>query len=198
MTFDVNEIFTAFMVLFAVIDIVGSTPIIINLSNAGKKIEAGKAVLVSFVLLIAFLFAGDFLLQLFNIDISSFARAGVLVLFVLAVEMIFNIEVFRSDHSMGSATIVPIVFPLIAGAGTLTTTLSLQTECRVENIIVAIILNLLLVYGVLKKTSLVERLIGKGGIYVLRKFFGIILLAMSVKLFTSNLKILLGSLSEVN
>ena len=198
MTFDVNEIFTAFMVLFAVIDIVGSTPIIINLSNAGKKIEAGKAVLVSFVLLIAFLFAGDFFLQLFNIDISSFAMAGALVLFVLAVEMIFNIEVFRSDHSMGSATIVPIVFPLIAGAGTLTTTLSLQTECRVENIIVAIILNLLLVYGVLKKTSLVERLIGKGGIYVLRKFFGIILLAMSVKLFTSNLKILLGSLSEVN
>ena len=191
MPIDFKEIFTAFMVLFAVIDITGSTPIIINLNNTGKKIQAGKAALISFGILIAFLFAGDFLLKLFNIDISSFAIAGALVLLVLAVEMTFNIEVFHNDGPGGSATIVPIVFPLIAGAGTLTTTLTLRAECHVVNIMIAIALNMLLVYLVLKHAHWVERLIGKGGVYILRKFFGIILLAISVKLFTSNLNILL-------
>lgn len=191
MGLDVKEIFTAFMVLFAVIDITGSTPIIINLNEAGKRVQAGKAALISLAILIAFLFAGDFLLRLFNIDISSFAIAGALVLFVLAVEMTFNVEVFRNDGPGGSATIVPVVFPLIAGAGTLTTTLTLRAECHVVNIVVAIALNMLLVYVVLRNAHLVERIIGKGGVYVLRKFFGIILLAMSVKLFTANLHALL-------
>lgn len=195
MELNFKEIFTAFMVLFAVIDITGATPIIINLNNSGRKVNAEKAVIISFVILIAFLFAGDALLKLFNIDISSFAIAGALVLFVLAIEMTFNIEVFRNDGPSGGATIVPIVFPLVAGAGTLTTTLTLRAECSVINIIIAIALNILLVYLVLKKANLVERVIGKGGVYILRKFFGIILLAMSVKLFTSNLNALISSFS---
>lgn len=192
MGFDIKEIFTAFMVLFAVIDITGSTPVIINLNNAGKRVQAGMAALISFAILATFLFAGDFLLRLFNIDISSFAIAGALVLFVLAVEMTFNVEVFRNDGPGGSATIVPVVFPLIAGAGTLTTTLTLRAECHVVNILAAVALNMGVVYLVLRNARRVERLIGAGGVYVLRKFFGIILLAMSVKLFASNLGTLLS------
>ena len=192
----INEIFTAFMVLFAVIDITGSTPIIINLNATGKLVQAGKAALISYAVMITFLFAGDALLQLFNVDISSFAIAGALVLLVLAVEMIFSVEIFRNDGPAGSVTIVPVVFPLIAGAGTLTTTLSLRAECHLSNLILAISLNMLLVYLVLRNAYLVERILGKSGVYVLRKFFGIILLAMSVRLFISNLSMLLNSFSR--
>ena len=189
----IKEMFTAFMVLFAVIDITGSTPIIINLNATGKQVQAGKA---SYAVMITFLFAGDALLQLFNVDISSFAIAGALVLLVLAVEMIFSVEIFRNDGPAGSVTIVPVVFPLIAGAGTLTTTLSLRAECHLSNLILAISLNMLLVYLVLRNAYLVERILGKSGVYVLRKFFGIILLAMSVRLFISNLSMLLNSFSR--
>ena len=189
----IKEIFTAFMVLFAVIDITGSTPIIINLNATGKQVQAGKAALISYAVMITFLFAGDALLQLFNVDISSFAIAGALVLLVLAVEMIFSVEIFRNDGPAGSVTIVPVVFPLIAGAGTLTTTLSLRAECHLSNLILAISLNMLLV---LRNAYLVERILGKSGVYVLRKFFGIILLAMSVRLFISNLSMLLNSFSR--
>ena len=190
----IKEIFTAFMVLFAVIDITGSTPIIINLNATGKQVQAGKAALISYAVMITFLFAGDALLQLFNVDISSFAIAGALVLLVLAVEMIFSVEIFRNDGPAGSVTIVPVVFPLIAG--TLTTTLSLRAECHLSNLILAISLNMLLVYLVLRNAYLVERILGKSGVYVLRKFFGIILLAMSVRLFISNLSMLLNSFSR--
>ena len=192
----IKEIFTAFMVLFAVIDITGSTPIITNLNATGKQVQAGKAALISYAVMITFLFAGDALLQLFNVDISSFAIAGALVLLVLAVEMIFSVEIFRNDGPAGSVTIVPVVFPLIAGAGTLTTTLSLRAECHLSNLILAISLNMLLVYLVLRNAYLVERILGKSGVYVLRKFFGIILLAMSVRLFISNLSMLLNSFSR--
>ena len=197
MDFSINikEIFTAFMVLFAVIDITGSTPIIIGLNDAGKKVSAEKAAGISLVIFIAFLFAGDGLLKLFNIDISSFALAGALVLFVLAIEMTFSIEIFRNDGPEGSATIVPVIFPLIAGAGALATTLTLKAECSVFSIIIAILLNMTVVYIVLRNVYLVERILGKGGVYILRKFFGIILLAMSVKIFASNLNTLLASLS---
>lgn len=187
----IKEIFTAFMVLFAVIDITGSTPIIINLNATGKQIQAGKAALLSWILMVVFLFAGDALLKLFNVDISSFAIAGALVLLVLAVEMIFGVEIFRNDGPGGNATIVPVVFPLVAGAGTLTTALSLRAECHVTNLIVAITLNMLLVYIVLRNAWLVERILGKNGVYILRKLFGIILLAMSIRLFISNLTLLL-------
>lgn len=188
---NIQEIITSFMVLFAVIDITGSVPIIINLNNDGKKVQASKAALLSLIILIAFLFAGEALLKLFNTDIASFAIAGSLVLFALAIEMTFNYEIFRNDAPKGYSTIVPVVFPLIAGAGTLTTTLSLRSEYSIANIIIAIVINMILVYFVIKKVNLVEKIFGKGGIYILRKFFGIILLAMSVKLFVSNLSILL-------
>ena len=190
--FNLQEIFTAFIVLFAVIDIIGAIPIIINLNDSGQEVKAGKASIISLIILVVFLFAGEALLKLFNTDIPSFAIAGSLILFALAVEMTFSIEIFRNDGPKGYSTVVPVVFPLIAGAGTLTTTLSLRAECHVENIIVAIILNMVVVYFVLKKVNVVERVIGKGGIYLIRKFFGVILLAIAVKLFVSNLQILLS------
>ena len=205
MDFSINikEIFTAFMVLFAVIDITGSTPIIIGLNDAGKKVSAEKAAGISLVIFIAFLFAGDGLLKLFNIDISSFALAGALVLFVLAIEMTFSIEIFRNDGPEGSATIVPVIFPLIAGAGALATTLTLKAECSVFSIIIAILLNMTVVYIVLCNVYLVERVLGKGGVYILRKFFGIILLAMfriqfkhSAGITILDQKILFGKLFE--
>ncbi|MDR0661715.1 MAG: MarC family protein [Prevotellaceae bacterium] len=192
LNFNPQEILTAFMVLFAVIDIIGSTPIIMSLNSIGGKVQARKASLVSLAILVVFLFAGGALLKLFNTDIASFAIAGALVLFALAIEMTFNIELFRNDGTSGQSTIIPVVFPLVAGPGTLTTALSLRAECSVENIIVAIILNMIIVYIVIRKVNLVERLIGRNGIYILRRFFGVILLAMSVKLFVSNLRILLA------
>lgn len=188
---NIREIVTAFMVLFAVIDITGSIPIIMDLNSSGKKVEPGKAAIVAFALLVLFLFLGEGLLKIFNVDIASFAIAGAIILIALAVEMTFNIEIFKNDGPQGHSTIVPMVFPLIAGAGSLTTTLSLRAECHSVNIIIAIALNMLVVYFVIKKVGLMERLLGKGGIYLLRKFFGVILLAMAVKLIVTNLTLLL-------
>ena len=181
------------MVLFAVIDILGAIPIIISLREKNQKIEAGKAAIVSFVILVAFLFIGKALLGLFNVDISSFAVAGALVLLVLAVEMIFGVEIFKNDSPCGSATIVPLVFPLIAGAASFTTLLSLRAEYNILNIIIAVAMNMALVYLVLRYVYYEERLFGKSGVYVMRKLFGIILLAIAVRLFTSNLTSLIGS-----
>ena len=192
--FSFKEIFSAFIVLFAVIDILGSIPIILALKAKNKTISAEKAAIFSFVILVAFLFVGNSLLALFNVDISSFAMAGALVIFVLAVEMIFGIEIFKNDGPTDSATLVPLVFPLIAGAASFTTLLSLRAEYNILNIIIAVALNLLFVYFVLKKVDDVQRVIGKGGVYVMRKFFGIILLAIAVRLFTANLSTLLDSL----
>jgi len=140
-----------------------------------------------------FFFVGDWILGLFNMDISSFAVAGSLVIFVVAVEMIFGVEIFKLDAPGGSATIVPIIFPLIAGPGAFTTLLSLKAEYHSFNIILALILNLIIVYAVLRNVNLISKIFGTGGIYVLRKFFGIILLAISVKLFMSNITHLLGN-----
>lgn len=192
--FSFKEIFSAFIVLFAVIDILGSIPIILALKAKNKTISAEKAAIFSFVILVTFLFVGNSLLALFNVDISSFAMAGALVIFVLAVEMIFGIEIFKNDGPTDSATLVPLVFPLIAGAASFTTLLSLRAEYNILNIIIAVALNLLFVYFVLKKVDYVQRVIGKGGVYVMRKFFGIILLAIAVRLFTANLSTLLDSL----
>ena len=192
--FSFKEVFSAFVVLFAVIDILGAIPIIISLEQKDQTFEAGKAAMISFVILVAFLFVGQALLSLFQVDISSFAVAGGLVLFVLAVEMIFNIEIFKNDSPGGTATIVPLVFPLIAGAASFTTILSLRTEYNLLNIIIAVALNMIVVYIVLKKVYVVEKFFGKSGIYVMRKFFGIILLAIAVRLITANLTSLIGSL----
>ena len=189
---NLQEILTAFLVLFAVIDITGSIPIVMSLNDSGSRVKAGKAAGISLILIIGFLFAGEWIIKLFNTDIESFAIAGALILFALAVEMTFNIEIFKNDGPPGYSTIVPVVFPLIAGAGTLTTALSLRAECSTVNIIIAIIINMAIVYVVIRKVGVVERLIGKGGIYILRKFFGVILIAMAVKLFVSNLTLLLN------
>ena len=188
--FSFKEIISAFMVLFSVIDILGAIPIIISLREKNQKIEAGKAAIISFVILVAFLFIGQALLGLFNVDISSFAVAGALVLLV---EMIFGVEIFKNDSPCGSATIVPLVFPLIAGAASFTTLLSLRAEYNILNIIIAVAMNMALVYLVLRYVYYVERLFGKSGVYVMRKLFGIILLAIAVRLFTSNLTSLIGS-----
>ena len=191
-TLSFREIFTAFMVLFAVIDITGSIPIIIDLNSSGNKVKPGKAASISFGLMVLFLFLGEGLLRLFGVDIASFAIAGAVILIALAVEMTFNIEIFKNDGPSGHSTIVPMVFPLIAGAGTLTTTLSLRAECSTINLIIAIALNMLVVYIVIKNVNIVKKILGEAGIYILRKFFGVILLAMSVKLIITNLTILLN------
>lgn len=189
---NLKEIVTAFMVLFAIIDITGSVPVILELKERNGKVEAGKAALISFAMLVVFLFMGEAVLRFFNVDIPSFAIAGAIVLIAVAIEMTFNVTLFKSDASQESSTIVPLVFPLIAGAGSLTTCLSLRAECSAINIIIAIALNMIVVYFVIKKVNWVEKLLGKGGIYILRKMFGVILLAMSVKLIVTNLSLLLN------
>ena len=189
---NLKEIVTAFMVLFAIIDITGSVPVILELKERNGKVEAGKAALISFAMLVVFLFMGEAVLRFFNVDIPSFAIAGAIVLIAVAIEMTFNVTLFKSDASQESGTIVPLVFPLIAGAGSRTTCLSLRAECSAINIIIAIALNMIVVYFVIKKVNWVEKLLGKGGIYILRKMFGVILLAMSVKLIVTNLSLLLN------
>lgn len=190
--FSFKEIVSAFMVLFAVIDILGSIPIIISLRESGKKIDSGRTAVLSFILLVAFLFVGNALLSLFSVDISSFAVAGALILLVLAVEMIFGIVIFKNDGPCDSATIVPLVFPLIAGAASFTTLLSLRAEYSILNIIIALALNMVVVYFVLRNVYYVERFFGKSGVYIMRKFFGVILLAIAVRLFTTNISEILG------
>jgi multiple antibiotic resistance protein len=190
MGLDYKEILTATLVLFAVIDIIGSIPVIIDLRQKVGHIQSEKASLVAIVIMIAFLFIGKQILTLIGIDVSSFAVAGAFVLLFLAFEMILGIQLFKDD-SPETASVVPLAFPLIAGAGTMTTILSLKAEYQNINIIIAIIINMVLVYAVLKSSKKIEALFGKGGIAVIRKVFGVILLAIAVKLFTSNIKGLL-------
>ena len=187
MEFSFKEILSAFMVLFAIIDITGSIPVILGLKQQGNKLEALKISITSSLIFIIFLFLGDAILSLFGVDISSFAVAGALVIFVLAVEMVLGVEIFKNDGPGGSVTIVPIIFPLIAGAGSLTTVLSLRAEYAVENIIVAIMLNMAVVFIVLSKIEWAERVLGHGGIFILRKFVGINLLAIAIKPFATNI-----------
>ena len=189
--FNFQQILSAFIVLFAVIDIIGAIPIIIDLKDKGKDVNALKATLISFLLLLGFFYAGDILLRLFHVDIESFAVAGAFVIFLLSLEMILDIEIFKNQGPIKEATLVPLVFPLLAGAGSFTTLLSLRAEYASVNIIVALILNMLWVYFVVRMTRKVERVLGKGGIYLIHKFFGIILLAISVKLFMSNITLLM-------
>ena len=183
---DLQQIVSAFIVLFVVIDIFGSTPIIINLKKQGRPVGAWKASSLSGALLLGFFFAGDAMLRLFSVDISSFAVAGALVIFLMALEMILDITIFKNQGPIKEATLVPVVFPLIAGAGSFTTLLSLKAEFHSVNIITALVLNMLCVYIVIRATDWVERKISASFIYLLRKFFGIILLAISVRLFTAN------------
>lgn len=184
--FSFREIATATMVLFAVIDILGSIPIIIGLRQKVGHIQSEKASVVSAVIMVAFLFVGEEILKLIGIDVYSFAVAGAFVIFFLAIEMILGITLYKEEEPE-SASIVPIAFPLIAGAGTLTAILSLRAEYHVENIIVAIVANTIFVYLVLKSSKRIERVLGNNGLSVIRKVFGVILLAIAVKLFTANI-----------
>ncbi len=179
------------MVLFAIIDIMGSIPIILNIKLKSKNVNPLRASLIAFFILVAFLFTGEGILKLFNVDIESFAVAGALVIFIFGMEMILDIELFRNKGPEGSSSIVPLAFPLIAGPGSFTTLLTLRAEYSTINILIALVLNMIFVFFVIRSTSKIEKLIGEGGIYILRKFFGIILLAISVKLFTTNIGSLL-------
>ena len=193
---DIQQILGAFIVLFAVIDVLGSTPIFLSLKQQGRPVNAWKATLISLALMLAFFFAGDAMLRLFNVDIESFAVAGSLIIFVMSLEMILDVEFFKNQGPIKEATLVPVVFPLLAGAGSFTTLLSLRAEYAQVNIIIGLLLNMVFVYIVLKATDRVEKVISKAAIYLLRKFFGIILLAISVRLFTANLSNLLENLSR--
>jgi multiple antibiotic resistance protein len=181
------------MVLFAIIDIIGSIPIVVNIKEKAGYIQAEKTAVVACTLLIAFLFLGEKILTIIGIDLPSFAVAGAFVLFIIAVEMILGIEINKTE-APGTTSIIPLAFPLIAGAGALTTVLSLKAQYHVENIIVAIILNMILVYLVLRYCGKLEQWLGNGGISILKKVFGVILLAISIKLFTANIASLVEKL----
>lgn len=191
---DAQQIASAFIVLFAVIDVLGSTPVFISLKQQGRPVNATKATLISLALMLAFFFAGDAMLRLFNVDIASFAVAGSLIIFLMSLEMILDVVIFKNLGPIKEATLIPVVFPLLAGAGSFTTLLSLRAEYAQINIIIGLLLNMIFVFFVLKATERVEKIISKAAIYLLRKFFGIILLAISVRLFTSNLSALIQNL----
>ena len=179
------EIVAAFMVLFAVIDIFGSIPLILEIKNKSGEIHAARATLVAFLIMLAFLLVGEPLLGIFGVDISSFAIAGSFILLFLALEMILGIEFFKQD-APGGGSIVPVAFPLVAGAGSITSLLSLKAEYATINISMALVANMIIVYFVLRSTGLVEKIMGQTGLHILKKVFGIILLAIAIKLFITN------------
>ncbi|WP_266204376.1 MarC family protein [Pontibacter kalidii] len=185
--FSIKEIASVTLTLFAVIDIIGSIPIIINLRKREGRIESEKATIISGILMIAFLFLGQSILKLFGIDFESFAMAGAIIIFLIGLEMILGKDFFHTDPDAKSGSIVPLAFPLIVGAGTMTTLLSLRAAYSLPNVLVGIVLNLVFVYIVLKSSSWIEAKLGKGGADVLRKVFGVILLAIAIKLFKTNL-----------
>ena len=191
MQLNFKEIFTAFMVLFAVIDIVGNIPIVIDLRKKVGHIQSEKASLIAGVILIVFLFLGKSILNLIGIDVNSFAVAGSFILFFIALEMILGITLYKQEeHTAMTASVFPLAFPLIAGPGSLTTLLSLRAEFRTENIIVAVIMNVIIIFVVLKTSGRIERFLGANGINIIRKVFGVVLLAIAVKLFAHNIKAL--------
>jgi multiple antibiotic resistance protein len=188
---NLKEIFTAFMVLFAVIDIIGNIPIVIDLRKKVGHIQSEKASIIAGIIMILFLFLGKTILSLIGIGVNSFAVAGAFILFFIALEMILGITLYKhEDHTAMTASIFPLAFPLIAGPGSLTTLLSLRAEYRIENIIVAVVLNVIIIFIVLKTSTKIERVIGQNGISIIRKVFGVVLLAIAVKLFAHNIKAL--------
>jgi len=191
MNIDFKQIITAGMILFAVIDVVGNIPIIIDLRKKAGKIESEKATIIAGIILITFLFVGESILHLIGIDVNSFAVAGAFILFFLALEMILGITLYKDEEGVEiTASVFPLAFPLIAGPGSLTSILSLRAEYDTINIIIAIIGNMVVMYLVLKFTTRIERLIGTNGINIIRKVFGVVLLAIAVKLFASNIQLL--------
>lgn len=190
--FDFQQFLSAFFVLFAIIDIIGTMPVMLSLKRRGKKINPLKAAIMGFCAFMVFLFVGEAFLKLFGVDISSFAVAGSLIIFVMALEMVLDINIFKeTEDSPKDSTFFPVVFPLIAGAGSLTTILSLRSQIFVFNIMLAVAANMFVVYWVLRFVKKLEAILGAGGVYMIKKFFGIILLAISVKLFTTNLTLII-------
>lgn len=197
MRLDPTQTLSATVVLFALIDVLGSVPLFLGFKQADRTIQPFKAAVYSFFILAGFLFVGRWILHLFSVDVSSFAVAGSLVVFIISIEMVFGVEIFKQDAPGGSITLVPVVFPLIAGPGTFTTLLSMRAEYAIMEIIVAIFLNMVFVYIVLRYLGVVQRLIGAGGIYVMRKFFGVILMAIAVRLFTANIHMLFAAQEQL-
>ena len=186
--FDWVELFKATMVLFAVVDIVGSIPLIIKLKEQVGEIHPIRVSLVSLLIMISFLILGESILNLFGVNVESFAVAGALILFFMSLEMILGVRLFRDDVSGKTASIVPLAFPIIAGAGSMTSIISLRAEYAEVNIIIAILNNIIIVFILLKLTRVIEKVMGEGGIAILKKVFGIILLAIAIKLFSTNVK----------
>ena len=182
-----TEILSAFLVLLGIIDIIGAVPIILQLREKGRHVSAIKATLISFALMIGFYYGGNWVLSIFNCDIHSFAAAGAILIFFMALEMILDVEIFKNTGPVKEATLVPLVFPLLAGAGVFTTLISLKSMYQDINILIGLTINMIWVYIVIRATGWVQKRIGASGIYFIRKFFGIILLAISVKLFADNI-----------
>jgi multiple antibiotic resistance protein len=190
--FSLTEIGSCFMILFAVIDIIGSIPIIIDIKNKTGNIQPYTTTLVSMVLMVVFLIGGESVLSIFGVDVYSFAVAGSFILFFIALEMVLGIKLFKQKEGLDHvASIVPLAFPTIAGAGTISTLISLRAEFQLLNIIIAILLNVPIIFLVLKLSGRLQKMLGPGGIAVIEKAFGIILLAISVKLFSKNIGILI-------
>ncbi|WP_143308010.1 MarC family protein [Chitinophaga vietnamensis] len=187
--FSIDQILTITFTLFAVIDILGSIPVLVSLKEKLGHIDAGKATLASGFLMVLFLLVGEPFLKLMSVDVHSFAVAGSIVIFVIGLEMILGIEFFKGEQDARSGSVVPIAFPLIAGSGTLTTIMSLKANFGEYNILAGILVNLIVIYTVLRSLNYIERLLGKAGLMVLRKFFGVILLAIAVKIFKSNINL---------
>ncbi len=192
MQIDFIEIFASFMVLFAIIDILGSIPIILDLKAKTGNIKPGRITLVAFIIMLSFLFGGEPLLSIFGVDVSSFAIAGSIIVFLIGIEMVLGRELFKHSSSGKGGAIVPLAFPLIAGAGAITTIISLEAEYRIINILIALILNMIFVYLVLRLTGWFGKVLGAGGLNILSKFFGIILLAIAIRLFLSNTGIVIN------
>lgn len=188
--FNINEILAVTFTLFAVIDVVGSIPVLISLKEKLGHIDSGKATWASGFLMILFLLVGEPFLKVLSVDVHSFAVAGSIVIFVISLEMILGVEFFKSEKDSKTGSLIPIAFPLIAGSGTLTTIMSLKANYHAYNIFAGILINLVIIYVVLRSLSWIERILGKAGLMVVRKFFGVILLAIAVKIFSSNLALL--------
>lgn len=191
-----KETLSAFMILFAVIDIVGSIPLIVGMLERGQTYKAGVAAFVAFLFFLAFLFLGQVILGFFGVDYTSFAVAGSLVMLALAVEMIFDIRIFSGDSPTSNVTLVPLVFPLIAGPGSITTMIAMRTAYSDWSIIMAVLLNMVVVFFTLRHVGWVKRVLGEGGIYAMRKFFGIVLMAVGTKMLITNLTAIIQEVSR--
>ena len=190
------EILSSFIVLFVIIDVTGSIPIFLSLKSSDKNIKAGQACLVALLMFVAFFYAGDRLLDLFSVDVASFAVAGSFVIFILALEMVLGFDIIKYDNQGSNVSVVPIAFPLLAGPGALTALLSLRADYSVINIMLGLVLNLIIAYIVIRFVGKIEKWLGKDFIFILRKFFGVILLALAVKLFASNLTVVIAELAK--